>query len=224
MSPDRGSPAELPIVDRDAIDPDADLEEGPAVAGLLLAAGTSSRFGSENKLLEDVDGEPIVRHAARTLADSHVDPIVVVLGHEARRVRDALEGLSLEFVVNEAYERGQASSVRTGIRTIRGRTAADAVVVALGDMPFVDSATVDALVAAYAAGTGDALAAAYEGERGNPVLFDARFFEQLTDVEGDIGGRRILLEDDSSALVAVDDPGVRRDVDVPDDLPRYSNR
>ncbi|WP_255194420.1 nucleotidyltransferase family protein [Natronobeatus ordinarius] len=220
MSPDRDPPADLPIVDRDGVDPGVDLEDGPAVAGLLLAAGTSSRFGSENKLLEDVDGEPIVRHAARTLVDSRIDPIVVVLGHEARRVRDALEGLPLEFVVNEAYERGQASSVRTGIRTIRGRTAADAVVVALGDMPFVDPRTVDALVAAYAAGTGDALAAAYEGERGNPVLFDARFFEQLTGVEGDIGGRRILLEDDSSALVAVDDPGVRRDVDVPDDLPR----
>ena len=220
MSPDRGSPGDLPIVDRDAVDPGVDLEDGPAVAGLLLAAGTSSRFGAENKLLEDVDGEAIGRHAARTLVDSRVDPIVVVLGHEARRVRDALEGLPLEFVVNEAYERGQASSVRTGIRAIQERTATDAVVVALGDMPFVDPATVDALVAAYAADAGDALAAAYEGERGNPVLFDARFFEQLTDVEGDVGGRRILLEGDSSALIAVDDPGVRRDVDVPDDLPR----
>ena len=83
----------------------------------------------------------------------------------------------------------------------------------------VDPETVETLVAAHAAGAGDALAAAYEGTRGNPVLFDARFFKRLTAVDGDVGGREILLTDDASALVAVDDPGVRRDVDRPTDLP-----
>ena len=193
--------------------------DAPTVAGVLLAAGTSSRFGSQNKLLATVGGEPIVRRAARTLLDSGVDPVLAVLGHEADRVRAALDGLPVDTVVNEDYETGQASSVRTGVLAVReARPDADAVLVALGDMPFVAGETVDALVAAYAAGVGTALAAAFEGDRGNPVLFDERLVDALADTDGDTGGRAILLDGEDSALVAVDDPGVRRDVDRPEDV------
>ncbi|QFU83230.1 nucleotidyltransferase family protein [Natronorubrum aibiense] len=220
----RSATADLPVVDLD--DPVSDLEsvdragrtDAPRVAGVVLAAGTSSRFGADNKLLATVDDEPVVRRATRTLLESSVDPVVVVLGHQADRVRAALEGLPVETHLNEAYETGQASSLRTGIRAVRDHGDCDAAVVALGDMPFVDPETVETLVAAYAANVGEAIAAAFDGERGNPVLFDARFFDVLTDVDGDIGGREIFLESDSSVLVAVDDPGVRRDVDVPADL------
>lgn len=191
----------------------------PRVAGLLLAAGTSSRFGDRNKLLATQDGEPIVRRAARTLIDAGLDPVVVVVGHEADRVADAVEGLDVETVANEAYAEGQATSVRAGIEALRETTPrVDAVLVALGDMPYVAPKTVKTLVAAYEAGVGSALAAAYEETRGNPVLFDRRHFAALCDVDGDVGGRAILLEGDDSACIAVDDPGVRRDIDDPDDL------
>ncbi|ELY36666.1 molybdopterin-guanine dinucleotide biosynthesis protein A [Natronorubrum tibetense GA33] len=200
-------------------DHDGSSPDQPAVAGVLLAAGTSSRFGSENKLLTTVDGEAVVRRAARTLLESDVDPVVAVLGYEADRVRAALEGLPVETVVNEAYETGQASSLRTGIRAIRDRKEeCEAALVALGDMPFVAPTTVNALLTAYAENAGDAIAPAFEGVRGNPVLFDERFFDALADVDGDIGGREILLESDASVLVSVDDPGVRRDIDRPADL------
>ena len=89
---------------------------------------------------------------------------------------------------------------------------------ALGDMPAVRSATVDALVAAYRAEVGDALAAAYQGQRGNPVLFGRRHFDALADVDGDTGGRAVLLESDDAALVETGDPGVVADVDEPGDL------
>ncbi|WP_049987101.1 nucleotidyltransferase family protein [Halobellus rufus] len=191
----------------------------PRVAGVLLAAGTSSRFGDRNKLLATHGGEPIVRRAARALLDAGLDPVVVVVGHEAERVADALDGLDVRFAANDAYETGQASSVRAGIEALREtEQRVDATVIALGDMPFVSPETVETLVSAYEAGVGDALAAAYEGERGNPVLFDRRHFAALCDVDGDVGGREILLEGDASACVAVPDPGVRRDVDEPADL------
>ncbi|WP_440765692.1 nucleotidyltransferase family protein [Natronorubrum sp. DTA7] len=220
----------LPVVDVDqrsegsSQKPDRDDSDGrsrdqPAVAGVLLAAGTSSRFGSENKLLATVEGETIVRRAARTLLESDVDSVVAVLGHEADRVRAALEGLPIETVVNEVYDTGQASSLRTSIRAIRDREEkCEAAVVALGDMPFVEPETVNALLTAYTQNAGDAIAPAFDGVRGNPVLFDERFFDALGDVDGDIGGRELLLESDSSVLVTVDDPGVRRDVDRPHDL------
>lgn len=199
-------PAEAPAADR-------------TVAGVLLAAGTSTRFGDRNKLLATVDGGPVVRHAAATLLASRVDSVTVVLGHEAGRVRAALDGLDVSIVENPDYREGQATSVRTGVAAVRDRADVDvdAIVIALGDMPFVAPSSVDALVDAYLAGAGDALAAACDGERGNPVLFDARHFDALASVEGDVGGRAILLRE--GRLVETGDPGVRRDVNTPGDLP-----
>jgi molybdenum cofactor cytidylyltransferase len=185
------------------------------VVGVLLAAGTSSRFGDRNKLLAEVDGTPVVRRAAETLIDSRVDAVTVVVGHEADRVRAALSGLDVTIVGNPDYRAGQSTSVRAGVEAVRDR--ADAAVFALGDMPFVAPAAVDALVEAYLAGAGDALAVACDGERGNPALFDARHFDRLAGVRGDTGGRAILREE--GVLVETGDPGVRRDVDTPEDLP-----
>jgi len=193
---------------------DAPARPDVSVAGVLLAAGTSTRFGARNKLLASHEGEPLVRRAARSLVAASVDPVVAVVGHEATRVAAALDGLDVELVRNDDYETGQASSVRTGVAAVADR--ADAVVIALGDMPAVSPTTVETLVDAYAAGVGDALAAADEGRRGNPVLFDRRFFDALADVTGDVGGRGILIE--HGTLIETGDPGVRRDVDEPTDL------
>lgn len=214
---DTDLPIYSPPFETDRGGADAPTKPSARVAGVLLAAGTSTRFGDDNKLLATVDGDPLVRRAARTLLDTSVAPVIVVVGHEADRVSDALEGLDVEFVRNADYAAGQSTSVRAGIGAVAGREI-DAAVVALGDMPFVDPDTVRTLVSAYEAGVGDALAAAHDGRRGNPVLFDRRFFEALTRVDGDIGGRGILLESDRSACVAVPDSGVRRDVDTPGEL------
>lgn len=199
---------------------DAAVAAAPSshVAGVLLAAGTSERFGDRNKLLADLDGDAVVRHAATTLVEAGLDPIVVVVGHEADRIRAALVGLPVEFAYNDVFETGQASSLATGIRELGDPDDVDAVIVALGDMPFVSPGTIESLVAAHDAGVADAAAAAHEGQRGNPVMFDGQFFGALETVDGDVGGREILLNADESALVAVDDDGVRRDVDVPSDL------
>lgn len=216
MTPDFDAGSELPLVDPPESDSDP-VREGP-VAGVLLAAGTSSRFGDANKLLASVDGEPLVRHTGRTLANAALSPRVAVVGHDATRVHGALDGLGFTVVHNPDYERGQSTSVRTGVETLVDVASVAGAVFVLGDMPFVEPATVEALVAAYRRGDGTALAAAYDGRRGNPVLFDARHFDALADGSGDVGGREVLLDGDDSALVETGDPGVRRDVDTRDDL------
>jgi molybdenum cofactor cytidylyltransferase len=88
-------------------------------------------------------------------------------------------------------------------------------------MPFVDPATVDRLVAAYRAGVAPALAAAHDGRRGNPVLFDGTRFEALSAVDGDTGGRSVLLETEGAVLLAVDDEGVLVDIDTTGDLAEW---
>lgn len=195
-----------------------DGEQTPAaVHGVVLAAGTSSRYGPGNKLLEPVEGEPLVRHAARTLVVSQVDAVTVVVGHEADRVGAAVAELPVSVRENPDYETGQSTSVREGVRAAAA-AGADAAVIALGDMPDVSPSTVDTLVAGYERGAGAAVAPAYDGQRGNPVLFDNRFFDALADVSGDTGGREILRSAADATLIEVDDPGVARDVDTPADL------
>lgn len=193
------------------------MGEDATVHGVLLAAGTSTRFGDRNKLLAEVDGEPIVRRAARTLLDASLAGVTVVVGHEASAVREALADLPVRVVFVPDYAEGQSRSVRAGVRAAAS-TDPDAVVIALGDMPDVRPSTVDALVAAYEAGCGTILAAAYRGERGNPVLFDRQFFDALTDISGDVGGRKLFGTADDAALIDTDDPGVRRDIDTHADL------
>lgn len=205
---------------------DEDIEEALSahsardgtVLGVLLAAGGSSRFGERNKLLAEIDGEPLVRRAAHTLLDSRVSRVIAVLGHQPNAVRDALADLDVAFVENDSYERGLSTSVKHGARVAAGN-GADAAVFLPGDMPLVDSATVDSLVDAFHANVADAVAPAFENQRGNPVLFGRTHFDALRAVSGDRGGRRILLDSDG-ALLETDDVGVLTDIDTREDLER----
>ncbi|WP_049902146.1 nucleotidyltransferase family protein [Halococcus agarilyticus] len=185
---------------------------------IVLAAGTSSRFGDENKLLAGIEGGALVRRAVAS-ALATVDEVVVVVGHEASAVREALSGLDVGFVTNEDYERGQSTSVRAGVTAARERDW-DAAVFALGDMPHVDPDSIERLLKAYAADHGSILAASYDRKRGNPTLFDATHFDALAAIEGDTGGRELIVGSDDAALVATDDPGTVRDVDRRDDVDR----
>jgi len=214
----------LPTYDRETVrgaldGTDASGRSAPTVVGVLLAGGTSSRFGDANKLLATLDGEELVRHAARTLLGSGVPTVVAVLGHEAADVEAALAGLDVRLVRNPEYEAGLSTSVARGVEAASD-AGADAAVFLPGDMPRVDPATVDLLLDAHRAGVGTALAAACDGKRGNPVLFDREHFEALLAVDGDVGGRPVLVGSGGGALVETGDPGVVVDVDTTDDLER----
>lgn len=194
------------------------------VVGVLLAAGRGTRFEGGYKLLEPVAGTaaadtepaPIVRHAARRLVEAPVDGAVAVLGHEEQRVRAALDGAGIETVVNPEYETGQASSVARGVEWARERDA-DAVLFALGDMPWVEPSTYRRIVERWRETDADIVLPEHEGRRGNPVLFGAAYFDALASVSGDVGGRE-LIQREPVERVAVDDPGIHRDVDRVADL------
>src|SRR5690606_3916407 len=112
--------------------PGADASLPVAVA--ILAAGLSRRMGTLNKLVQEVDGAPMVRRVALQVLAAGGDRVFVVLGHEAEQVRDALSGLPVGFVDNHDYREGLAASVRVAARAAQ---PGEALMICLGDMPQV---------------------------------------------------------------------------------------
>ena len=188
------------------------------VSALVLAAGRSTRMGPVNKLLAPIDGRAMVRAVVEQLEGSSVRPIVVVTGHEAERVAEALAGTGIRLVHNPEYREGLSGSLRAGLRALP--ESAEAAIVCLGDMPLVASRHVDKLVAAFDPAEGrEVCVPVHEGKRGNPVLFARRFFEEMAAVRGDVGARHLIGEyEEYVCEVAMDDRAVLVDVDSPQAL------
>jgi molybdenum cofactor cytidylyltransferase len=176
-------------------------------------------MGDRNKLLEEVGGKPMVAHVVDALLATQARPVVVVVGHEADRVRAALAEREVRFVDNPEYAAGMSTSLRAGIGALLDQHV-DGAFVALGDMPWVRPAHLEALGAAFAPALERSICVpVHQGRRGNPVLWAASYFPEMMAVEGDVGARALLrAHDDQLALVPVDDAAVHVDVDTPEDL------
>lgn len=194
----------------------------PAVAAVILAAGRSSRMGERNKLLVEVDGAPMITHAVDAFLATSVRPVVVVTGHEAEAVRAALAGRDVLFAHNPRWAEGMSTSLRAGVAQL-GEDI-DGAFIALGDMPRVRPAHIEALAGAFDPGSGRAICVpTWERRRGNPVLFARRFFPEMRLVEGDTGARALLEKHAASVChVPMPDRGVTLDVDTPESLEALS--
>jgi molybdenum cofactor cytidylyltransferase len=193
------------------------IARAPRIAAIVLAAGQSRRMGS-NKLLADLGGEVLVRRTIAKLAAAHLDDIIVVTGHEQDKLKAAVEGLSARTVPNPNYAMGLATSLRAGLAAADGTM--DAVLVSLADMPLVDAATIQKLVAAFNPTEHRSVCVpVFEGQRGNPVLWGKQHFAQLMAIEGDQGGRALMdTLADEIVEVPVAHDGVLRDADTPEAL------
>ncbi len=189
---------------------------GP-VAGVVLAAGASTRMG-ENKLLFDLGGEALVRRAVARATAAGLDPVVVVLGHEADRVRAELAGLPCRTVVNPDYGRGINASLKAGISALPAATAA--AVVMLADMPFVTTPMLATLVERYRAGPAPLVISDYEGVNAPPMLYDRSLFPELLQMEGEGCGKQVVRRHRAEAAVARWPATALTDIDVPDDYAR----
>jgi molybdenum cofactor cytidylyltransferase len=188
------------------------------VAALVMAAGRSSRMGAANKLLSEVDGEPMLRRVVGAALASGARPIVVVLGHDAHRVRAALRGCKVRFVENPRYAEGMSTSLRCGLAALPDDT--EGAVILLGDMPRVSSEAIDRLVAAFDPIEGRGICVpTWNGKRGNPVLWGRRYFQEIAAVAGDVGARHLIGEHgDQVAEVPMPDDSVLIDIDTPEEL------
>jgi nicotine blue oxidoreductase len=188
------------------------------VSAILLAAGAGSRFGG-GKLLAKLNDMPLVEHVLVALGASPVDKTVVVVGADAKRLREVCEPYGFRIVENPEWTRGQSTSVRAGLRALGPE--ARAAVVLLADQPLVGADAVKRLVEAFEGGAKVAVAA-YGGEPRNPVLFSREVWPLLeAELSGDEGARPFLRRhQDLVTRVPCDEVGDPVDVDTAEDLRR----
>ncbi|HEY7232987.1 MAG TPA: NTP transferase domain-containing protein [Gemmatimonadaceae bacterium] len=203
-----------------------------AVAAVLLAAGSARRFDGSQKLLAHVPAgqktEPLVRRSASALLDAGLKRVVVVIGRDADRVRECLDGLDVQFAVNDAYASGMSSSLRTGVsEAIRLWPELETLLIALGDQPLAGMGIVESLLSFV---TGPDVSKArpivaprFGGELGNPVLFARALVPELLEVSGDHGARGVVERDPSRVEYVHFNRATPLDVDTVSDLDALNN-
>lgn len=198
-------------------EPKSMVNLAPRIGAVVLAAGTSTRMGS-NKLLADVQGKPMIVQTVTCIAASQIENIVVVVGNDAQAIQLALQNCNVSFVENPYYADGLSTSLRAGVAALQN--SCDAILVCLGDMPLIDPRDINRMIAAFnPTEHRNIVVPVFERTFGNPVLWGAEHFMALLACDGDRGARSLLekLEEDV-VQISVDNQSVILDADTPEAL------
>jgi molybdenum cofactor cytidylyltransferase len=188
-------------------------------AGILLAAGASTRMGKTKQLLP-IDGSTLLERILSEALKSHLDRVVLVLGHQAEEIRKALgytlKHAKLVVVENIQYEQSISSSIIVGLSAIE--ETHDHVMILLGDMPHIDTALINLLLHQYLASRLPLGAVTIKAKRSHPVIFNRSLYFELHKLRGDVGARALFRKySDRVCLVEPEEFYDDRDIDTPED-------
>ncbi len=190
------------------------------IVAVVLSAGASSRMGRPKALLP-VDGVPFIERIVRALERTEVDRTLVVLGHNAEAMREAIAYLGVDTVVNPDYARGQLSSLHTAIRALEGEPV-EAILVHLVDHPFIESRLVDRMIERFRAEEMLIVVPRFNGRRGHPVLFSAKLFPEFMAASLDIGAKPVVRGHPEETLeLDTDESGILVDIDTPEEYRKH---
>ena len=187
------------------------------ISGILLAAGESKRMGRTKQVLE-FGRSTILEETAKNLLGSKIDELIVVLGHNADRLRRSL-GITdkrIRFAFNESYKEGISSSIRCGILSANPDT--DAFLIALADQPLIKTDVINLLIEKYLSTHAGIVTLVYRSARGHPVIISRKYWKELLKLSGDRGARGLLERHrDDVEVVQVDSPEITLDIDREED-------
>ncbi|MBS7623707.1 molybdenum cofactor cytidylyltransferase [Candidatus Bathyarchaeota archaeon] len=189
------------------------------ISAILLAAGESSRMGRTKQILKFREST-ILQETVRNLLGSKIDELIVVLGHDADKLRRLL---SLEsrarLVLNQEYRKGIGSSIRCGVQSADPNT--EAFLIALADQPLIRTEIIDLLIERYRVTHAGIVAPVYRSIKGHPVIISRKYRNELLKLSGDRGARDLLERHrDDTVNVEVDSPEILQDVDREEDYLR----
>lgn len=213
-----------------------DTREANKLAAIVLAAGAARRFGRPKQLEQwpGVGGPTLVERAVGLTLAAGDGPVFVVVGNRREAVEEVLKtkvgSPRVHPVFNPRWEEGQGFSVAAGIRAAQEITPpVEGVLIMLTDQPRLKVQTLASLVERFLelgdAGQEKILFPVFEGKRGNPVIFGQAFFDELSRLEGDVGGRAVVKKYPAAIVeVPVPDPAIHEDVDTPEELAKLPDR
>ncbi len=188
------------------------------VSAVVLAAGESKRMGEHKQLLL-MGSRTMLERVLDSFIASSVCQVVAVLGSGVGKMRKVIGNRAVDVVFNERYQEGMSTSLIKGLEAVNRR--AGGVMFALVDQPFVDTDVINRLIAAFSCGSKGIVVPVYGKRRGNPVLFDMEYGEELRGLRGDRGAKEILMRHPEDVLeVDVECSGVIEDIDTVEEYRR----
>ena len=187
---------------------------------IVLAAGSSTRFG-RNKLLEKIYGYTLIEKVVKSAVSSKAEEVIVVLGHEAQKIREALSNSDCKFVFNENFREGQSSSVKVGVKSVM--KYADAIMVLPGDIALITPKTIDMVIEDYVRSKRPVVVASHEGQLGHPILFDRCLFSEVMQINEKTKGLKAFVNRHRNLINNVETGSVEVliDVDTKEDYKKY---
>lgn len=189
---------------------------------IILAAGNSSRLGTPKQLVE-FNGTPLLDQAIKAATEAVSGPVIIVTGANREQFGDITETSKVNIAVNQDWEEGMASSIRKGIHTIeQSGKEVDGAIIMVCDQPYCDAAVLKQLIDAQSTTGKAAIASAYSGSIGTPVLFQRELFEELKKLSGDSGAKKLLQSHPNLVSTIPFEKGVI-DIDTPEDLQKLQS-
>ena len=193
------------------------------VMGVILAAGNSTRMGKDNKLLRNIGDAPLIRNTAIEMLKSDLDSCSIVLGYQSDKVADVIKDLNVNLILNPLWKEGQASSLRAAINTLDS-TYSDLLIM-LGDLPGIKSIHINSIIEEHLLTDNrksKITIPSFKGQKGNPVIWGRSFFDDLSNLEGDVGGRTLFSEHPAAInILEMENPWVVKDTDTPEDFENF---
>jgi len=186
------------------------------ISAILLAAGQSKRMNGENKLVKEMRGIPLIKHSVKNALASPISELIIVLGHQ-KEIIEKLIGKNerIKFVFNKDFEKGMATSIKTGINNLSKET--EAFFVCLGDMPFINKDIFNMLIKSKS--KKEIVVPTYKNKQGNPILFQISMKEKIMTIDGDIGAKKILeLNKDKILNIETNDQGTTKNFNTLNDF------
>ena len=189
------------------------------ISAVILAAGESRRMGTKNKLLLQIGSEELIRKFVKSVCASAADAVLVVLGHEAEKIKAVLEDQPLQFVKNSLYEKGMTTSIQSGVHAASRQSVG--FMICIADLPFAETTDFNRLIQAFTifrrTESSLIIVPVFQGQRGNPVLFSEEFRDKLLAHNGE-GCKGIVSKYPQSVReVSMDNDNLLIDIDTPEE-------
>jgi len=184
------------------------------IAGLILAAGGSSRMGDQNKLMMPFQGKPMLNHVVNASLNSNLTQTFVVVGHQSSEIKNLVQSDDIQCVENEQWETGMASSIVAGISQLK---QLDGFLILLGDMPLVTPELINEII--FHGSADKIVIPIKDGLHGNPVFFGSKFRDELLTLYGDSGAKKVIQDNLSSMIkIKIQSNTIFKDYDTKESL------